>query len=130
MSLECHPNAPRILLDWASLRPLGSDVAGLDMSKGATNRDQVTNSRRKRREFRIDDDFKAKLAIERFSGDLPDVKELAGRYGRSRSVVSRAIMYALKNGLVRITRANHAKTVRARKLEREIHRRYRSCSPF
>jgi hypothetical protein len=65
----------------------------------------------------MDDDLKAKLAIERFSGNFPGVKELAGRHGRSRSVVSRAITSAFKKGLVRLQRVNRFKPVRAHKLE-------------
>jgi Putative sugar-binding domain len=93
--------------------------------KDANRRPKVTRQPRERHEFRMDDEVKIKLTMERFADDFPEVKELAARHGRSPAVVSRAIKSAIQSGLVKLQRVNRQKPVHSGKLERELKRRFR-----
>jgi DNA-binding transcriptional regulator LsrR (DeoR family) len=54
----------------------------------------------------VDDDLKIRLATERYSVPMPEVRQLAKKYSRAEGVVSRAIISAFKEGLVEIRPKN------------------------
>jgi DNA-binding transcriptional regulator LsrR (DeoR family) len=80
----------------------------------------------KRRRLSIDDDLKVQLAIERFSGNIVDVRDLAKRHGRAEAVVSRAITSAFREGLVEVKRVRRFEFHRNAPLERAFQSRFRN----
>jgi DNA-binding transcriptional regulator LsrR (DeoR family) len=83
------------------------------------------NSSKERR--RLDDDFKAELAMERFSyGRIVEVRELAKRYGWAEAILSRAILSAFKEGLVTVKKVHRRQSDRVEDLEVALKKKYPS----
>jgi DNA-binding transcriptional regulator LsrR (DeoR family) len=71
------------------------------MTNGGRKRVPKKNGRRR---VAIDDELKARLAVERFSGAYDNIGALARSYGRATAVVSRAIGSAFREGMVEVRR--------------------------
>jgi DNA-binding transcriptional regulator LsrR (DeoR family) len=94
------------------------------MSEAQGSADEIS-ARKERRRLSLDDDLKAQLAIERFSGDSVSIRDLAQRHGRAEAVVSRAISSAFAEGLVEVRRVQHRRIKRVSRLETLLEERFR-----